>query len=99
MKTDRMLSLLGMALRARKVIIGENVVLPQISSNPGAIIFLASDAGDNLRKKVYDKARSYRCTVIDRYDTTQLSHAMGKNNRKIALCIDEGFNKLFNAMM
>jgi len=82
-------------MRARKVITGENTVLPTISKHPGAVLFLASDAGDNLSKKARDKAKSYGCTLIDKYNTEQLSHAMGKQNRKIALCIDPGFNRLF----
>jgi ribosomal protein L7Ae-like RNA K-turn-binding protein len=94
MNNDKLLSLLGLATRARKIISGENVVLPQISHYPGSVIFLASDAGNNLKKKVSDKAQSFNCFIIDRYSSTVLSQAMGKQHRKLALCIDNGFNRL-----
>lgn len=95
MKPDKTLSLLGLAMRARALVVGESLVLSTISNYPNSVIFLASDAGQNIQKKIRDKANTYQCTIIQNYTKDDLSHAMGKSNRTLALCTDQGFNKTF----
>ena len=95
MKQDKTLNLLGLAVRARKVQSGESTVLSIISKYPNSVIFLASDAGGNITKKIQDKANTYHCTIIHRYSKDDLSKAMGQPHRTLALCTDQGFNKTF----
>ena len=95
MSKDKTLALLGLAVRARKVLSGEGTVLAEIKNHPGAVVFLASDAGQNIQKKIQDKAHTYDCLVLDQYSKDELSHAMGKTHRTLALCTDKGFNKTF----
>jgi ribosomal protein L7Ae-like RNA K-turn-binding protein len=95
MKLDKTLSLLGLAMRARALLVGESLVLSTISKYPQSVIFLASDAGQNIQKKIQNKATTYQCTIIQTYTKDELSHAIGKSYRTLALCTDQGFNKTF----
>ena len=94
MNKEKTLNLLGLATRARKVIVGEGFVLKGIKE-PNAIIFLASDAGENIKKKINDKANTYNKLVITDFDSDELSNAIGKENRKVVLVTDKGFIKKF----
>ena len=91
---DKILNLLGLATRARKIVLGEDFVLRAMSKQ-NKVVFLANDAGENIRKKINNKAESFNCLVIDMYSSDQLSNAIGKQNRKVILVDDKGFNKTF----
>ena len=90
MKT-KILNLLGLATRARKTVLGEEFVLREIS-NPNTLVFLASDAGNNITKKVNDKAKTYNKQVVTLFTSEELSKAIGKDNRKVVIVKDKGFN-------
>ena len=83
MKT-KILNLLGLATRARKIILGEEFVLKAMR-NTNLIVFLASDAGGNITKKIINKAHTFNCTIIDIFTTDELSKAIGKENRKVMI--------------
>lgn len=91
---DQVLNLLGLATRARKIVLGEEFVL-KVMSKTNKVVFLANDAGDNITKKIKDKAETYSCLLIQSYSTEELSRAIGKENRKVILVDDKGFNKTF----
>ena len=74
---------------------GEEIVIKAMSTNPGGIVFLASDSGANTTKKIIDKSETYKYTVIQTFDSDELSNAIGKSNRKLILVSDKGFVKKF----
>ncbi|MFP4286347.1 MAG: L7Ae/L30e/S12e/Gadd45 family ribosomal protein [Candidatus Izemoplasmataceae bacterium] len=91
MATSKILNLLGLAKRAGKIIDGEGRVLSSFKSEKSMLIFLASDTGENIKKKILDKARFYQVEVNQTYTTDELSRAIGKNNRKVLALIDKNF--------
>lgn len=91
---NKILNLLGLAMRARKVVLGTDFVIKQMQ-NDNTLIFLATDCGDNLRKKITDKAKTYNRVIISEFSSDELSKAIGKINRKVVLVEDKGFNKKF----
>ncbi len=94
MNRQLILNLLGLATRARQIVVGEEFVVKQIAKTD-CLVFLASDAGDNIKKKIVDKATYYHRLVVKDFDTTELSKAIGKENRKVVLVYDKGFMKKF----
>ena len=92
---DKILNLLGLATRARMITLGEEFVLKQIQGDH-ALVFLASDAGENIKKKITDKAKTYNKVVVSDFTTDELSKAIGKENRKVILVTDKGFIKKFS---
>lgn len=89
---DKVLALLGMAIRARKVITGEETVVNAIRSGKVYLVLLASDTLTNTTKKIKDKSKFYNVEVIDRYNTLELAKYLGKT-RKVIGITDKGFAK------
>lgn len=96
---NKMLALLGLAMRARKLVLGEDAVLDQCRHFPHHLIFLASDAGENITKKILDKASTYELTVVRDLSTTEISQAIGKSGRTVALVTEQGFVNTFQTYM
>lgn len=91
---DQVLNILGLAMRAGKIIDGEGRVLDSLKKHQSLYIFLASDAGDNIKKKIRDKTSYYHFPLNDSYDSQILSQAIGKENRRVIAVCDKGFIKL-----
>ena len=87
---DKVLSLLGLIYRARKMLLGEDVL-----NNLEAIklIIIASDISDKSKIRYVKKCEYYKIQYIDRYNSEELSKAIGKNNIKVIGITDEGFKK------
>lgn len=91
MNKQKILNLLGLAQRARKVVLGEEIVLNTLAKNEHNIVFLASDAGENIKNKILKKTEYYDALLVNTITTDELSKAIGKNNRKVILVSDKGF--------
>lgn len=85
---DDVLKLLGLARRAGKLVLGEEVY-HQIRKVK--LLFLASDISEGSRERVLKKGHYYKIAYLDGYDTEQLSSALGRNNVKVIGVTDQGF--------
>lgn len=97
-KEKQVLNLLGLAQRAGKVISGEDLVVKAIQKQSVGLVFLADDASPNLKKKVLDKSQFYQVTVSTVFQTLELSTAIGKP-RKVVAIADAGFSKKMRTLM
>ena len=95
MNKQKILNLLGLAQRGRKVTLGEEFVLKGLTHNEHNLVFLASDAGENIKNKIIKKTDYYHVRLIDFLTTDELSKAIGKQNRKVILVSDKGFINKF----
>ncbi len=50
-KNQKFLNLLGLAMRAGKLVTGEELTLKDIRANKAKFVFVAQDASENTRKK------------------------------------------------
>lgn len=91
---DKILNNLGLCQRAAGLISGEEMVTEGIQSGKVVYVFLANDAKDNTAKKILDKTKFYGIEVNTNYNTIELSHAIGKENRKVIGIINKGFLKI-----
>ena len=90
---QKVLQLLGLAFIAKKVVSGEDFCIEGIRKNQIKYLFLASDAGINTTKKITDKASFYNVDLDTRFTSSELSKAIGKNNRMVVGITDSGFAK------
>lgn len=90
---QKLLNLLGLAMRANKVVTGEDFCVEGIRNGQVKYLFLANDAGINTTKKITDKANFYNVPVNMVFNTNELSTSIGKNNRKVIGITDIGFAK------
>ena len=85
------LNTLGLAYRAKKLVLGEEI-LKRISQVE--LIFLASDISEKSRERFEKKCFHYHIGHIDTFTGAQLSAALGKNNVKAIGVTDKGFKEL-----
>lgn len=94
MTKDKGLSALGMAMRAGKLITGEETVLRAIRAGKACLVLVAGDASDNTKKKFRDKCASYEVTIAEAYDRVLIGRAIGKEARVLIAVTDQGFAKM-----
>ncbi|WP_404452660.1 YlxQ family RNA-binding protein [Virgibacillus necropolis] len=84
------LNMIGLAVRARKCSLGEEVV-KDIRKQRAKLVLLASDTGPQTRKKITDKCKTYEIPLRVVDDKETLSNAIGKSERVAIAILDAGF--------
>lgn len=84
-------NLLGLAMRAGKIVSGEDGVLDVIRSGQASLVILSEDASENTRKRILDKCSSYQIDCLEFGDRARLGHAIGKWERVVLAVTDQGF--------
>lgn len=93
--SQKYLQLVGLAHRARKVVLGEQAIVQGIQQRKVHLVLVASDIGDQTRKKITDKCNFYDTPYIVVDDRVTLSNAIGSSRRVAVAIMDKGFaNKL-----
>jgi len=93
MKPDKVLSMLGIAAKARKVVSGETASENAIKNFEAYLVIVAQDASDNTRKHFNDMC-NYRDIPIREYSTkAELGRAIGKDYRSNLAIVDAGLAK------
>ncbi|SUN79624.1 ribosomal protein L7A family protein [Streptococcus milleri] len=98
MNKQKLANLLGLAQRANRIISGEELVVRAIQDGKAKLVFLANDASPNLTKKITDKSHYYKVEVSTVFSTLELSTAVGKS-RKVLAITDAGFTKKMRSLM
>ena len=88
---DKILSLIGLALRAGRCTSGETMTENAVRSGNARLVIVASDASDNTKKKFRNMCEFYRVPIYIYGDKDTLGHAMGKEFRASLAILDEGF--------
>lgn len=88
---NKVLSMLGLATRARKVVSGEFSTERSIQDFSAVLVIVATDASDNTKKKFRNKCEFYEVPYYEYSTLDALGHAMGKENRASLAITDEGF--------
>ena len=99
-KKDKVLSLIGLAMKAGRCASGEMMTESETKSGRAHLVIIASDASENTKKKFRDMCKFYKvpiCIYGDKdtlghaMDKDTLGHAMGKEFRASLAILDEGF--------
>lgn len=96
--TEKLSNLLGLAQRAGKLISGEELVIKAVQSGQARLVFLANDAGSNVTKKTTDKCNYYNIEFSTVFNALELSMAIGKPRKTVAV-VDAGFSKKMRTLM
>ena len=88
---DKVLSLIGLAMKAGRCASGEMMTENETKSGRAKLVIIASDASDNTKKKFRDMCKFYRVPICFYGDKDTLGHAMGKEFRASLAILDEGF--------
>ena len=91
---DKLLSMLGLAYKAGKIVFGSEGVSGAIrSKNRPPIVLLASDASENSVKRITDGCKYYKVDLITAYVTKQeIGHILkGRSDVACVAVTDIGF--------
>ena len=91
---DKILNNLGLCQKAGSLVSGEEIVIEYLRNNKIFYIFLASDASDNAKKMITDKAKYYNVEVNNDYSSFEISNAIGKTGRMVVGITNSGFVKI-----
>jgi ribosomal protein L7Ae-like RNA K-turn-binding protein len=89
----RAASLLSLARRAGKLVMGEDSVLNSIRSGEALVVIIPEDAAENTKKKFRDKCSYYNINIILTATKTEINECIGEYNRSCFAIKDEGFAK------
>ena len=93
MKPDKVLAMLGLAMRAGKVVSGEFSTEKAVKSGKACLVIVAEDASDNTKKKFSDSCSYYQVPYAVYGTKESLGHSIGKEMRASLAVIDEGFGR------
>ncbi|MDB5052044.1 MAG: ribosomal protein L7ae [Bacilli bacterium] len=94
MKMSKMLSYLGLAMRAGKLVTGDEGVMGAIRSREAKLVILAVDASSNAQKKYKDKCASFNIKLIECFSRDELGSSIGKAERVVIAVNDSGFAQM-----
>lgn len=96
---DKVLSMLGMATRAGKVVSGEFSVEKSVKTGKSCLVIVAEEASDNTKKMFTNMCTYYNVPIYFYSSKEILGHAIGKNSRASVSVQDNGFaNTIINLM-
>lgn len=93
LKTNKLLSLIGLATKAGKVVSGEFATEKEIKLGGAWLAIVADDASDNTKKKFRNMCEFYDVPLYFYGSKDILGHAIGKEFRASLAIMDEGFAK------
>ena len=96
---EKVLSLIGLATRARMTSMGTDIVINSIQRRDAKIVFIANDASLETIKKINDKCSFYKVSCSELFKTEELNNAVGKNNIKVVSINDHGFYNSIKALI
>lgn len=95
MKKNTLL-VIGLAARARGIVIGTNQVLEAVRNKKAKLVLIASDVSDNTYKNLTDKSLYYSVEAVRTDATTeQLGKAVGHSNTAAIAFTDVNFVKAY----
>ncbi|MEX1031039.1 MAG: ribosomal L7Ae/L30e/S12e/Gadd45 family protein [Paenibacillaceae bacterium] len=87
----KLLSMLGLARRAGKIITGDEACMKSVRSGKARLIIVAADASENTRKKYGDKCAHYNTKLILTGDRVSIGAAIGRPEQVVIAIEDQGF--------
>jgi ribosomal protein L7Ae-like RNA K-turn-binding protein len=93
MNEQRLMSVLGLAQKAGKIVSGDFAVQGAVKSGKAKLLIIANDASDATKKEYQYQAESREITIYYALSKEQLGSAIGKALRAAVAITDNGFIK------
>ena len=90
---NKFFGMLGLAMRAGKLAIGEGKAEDAIRGGEAKLVILSDDASENTTKKFANMANFRNLDIIRPTDRNELGEAIGRPFAVIMAVTDEGFAK------
>src|SRR5690625_3272523 len=93
------LNMIGLAFRAGKCSIGEEVIVRDIQQKRTKLLLLANDIGRQTRKKLTDKCKTYNIPYVIVDDRQTLAKAIGKSQIVAIAILNNGFAQKIQSIL
>ena len=93
MKQNKILSLLGLAARARVVVSGGFMTEKAVKDGKARLVIVSGDPSDNTKKDFKNMCEFYHVPMFVYSTKEELGHAIGKELRSSLAVTDAGFAK------
>ena len=90
---DRIFSMIGMAMKAGKVVSGEFATEKAVKTGKAFLVVVSAAASDNTKKMFRNMCSFYGVPKYTSGSKEDLGHSMGKEFRASLAVTDEGFAK------
>lgn len=90
---DRLLGMLGLAVRAGKVAFGVFMTEKALDEGRAHLVIASEDIGASNRRRIENRCGEWGVQLIFYSDKASLSRAAGKKDMPVAAVCDEGFAK------
>lgn len=90
---DRILSMVGMAMKAGKVVSGEFSTEKAVKSGKAFLVIVSDAASENTKKMFRNMCTYYEVPMYTYGSKEDLGHSMGKEFRASLAVTEEGFAK------
>lgn len=94
LKQDSILSTIGLAMKAGKVVSGEVPTETAVKSKKAFLVIISEDASKNTTKKFTNMCTFYNVPILSYSSKEALGRALGKDMRSSLALVDEGFAKV-----
>ncbi len=91
MVQNKVMSLLGLATKAGKLVSGEFMVEKTIKEGKALLCLVANDASDNTKKMFHNMCEYRKVPMYIFSDKNTLGHDIGKEMRVVVAVLDAGF--------
>lgn len=88
---NKLMTMLGFAKKAGKLLSGEGITLENIKKEKALVVILANDAAENTAKRIKDKASYRDILVIESLTRKEIGQATGVGDRVVVSITDKGF--------
>ena len=90
-KPNKIYSLLGLAMRGRRLVSGEYQTEEAVKKKTAKLVIVSEDASDNTKKLFHDKCSFYNVPIYEYGKKEDLGRAIGKDLRSSLAICDDGF--------
>lgn len=91
MTQNKVLSYIGLATKAGKLVSGEFMTEKAVKEGTAALVIVAEDASDNTKKMFTNMCSFYHVPIVVMQEKETLGHSMGKQFRASLAITDQGF--------
>ncbi len=93
MNKNKILSLLGLAMKAGKIASGEFATEKAVKTGKGYLVVVSEEASDNTKKKFSNMCHFYQVPIAYLGTKEELGKTIGKEFRASLAVLDENFTK------
>lgn len=89
---DKVLSLLGLCYVSKNLVYGGDNVIKEIKNNKVHLILMDKEYNTDASRQIKNKASFYNIEIIDKYNSDELSNALGLEKVYVIGILDKGFS-------